>query len=41
MAAHAGRTAHTLHWPEPASTAKYPPPRVLLIDEHVDTRELY
>jgi len=41
MAAHAGRTAHTLHWPEPASTAKYPPPRVLLIDEHADTRELY
>jgi DNA-binding response OmpR family regulator len=41
MAAHAGRTAHTLHWPEPVSTARYPPPRVLLIEEHADTRELY
>ena len=41
MATHAGRTAHTLPWPERTSPARYPPPSVLLIEGHADTRELY
>ena len=41
MATHAGRTAHTLPWSERPSTARYPPPNVLLIEGHADTRELY
>ena len=40
MAAHPGRTAQTL-LSEPASMVRYPPPKVLLIEEHADTRELY
>ena len=41
MATHAGRTALTLPWPDPPSTVRYPPPNVLLIEGHADTRELY
>ena len=41
MATHAGRTAHTLPWPERTSSARYPSPNVLLIEGHADTRELY
>ena len=41
MATHAGRTALTLPWPDHPSTVRYPPPNVLLIEGHADTRELY
>ena len=41
MATHAGRTAHTLPCPDRPSTVRYPPPNVLLIEGHADTRELY
>jgi len=41
LATHAGRTAHTLPWPDRPSTVRYPPPNVLLIEGHADTRELY
>ncbi len=41
MATHAGRTALTLPWPDRPSTVRYPPPNVLLIEGHADTRELY
>ena len=41
MATHAGRTAHTLPWPDRTSTVRYPPPSVLLVEGHADTRELY
>ena len=41
MATHAGRTAHTLPWSERAPTVLFPPPNVLLIEGHADTRELY
>jgi DNA-binding response OmpR family regulator len=32
---------HTLPWSERTTTARYPPPNVLLVEEHADTRELY
>ena len=41
MAAHAGRTAHTLPWSERTSTVRHPPPNVLLVEGHADTRDLY
>ena len=41
MATHAGRTAPTLPWSERTSTVRHPPPKVLLVEGHADTRELY
>lgn len=41
MATHAGRTAHTLASLDRPSTVRYPPPDVLLIEGHADSRELY
>jgi DNA-binding response OmpR family regulator len=41
LATHAPRTAHILPWPDRTSTDHYPAPRVLIIEEHADTRELY
>ena len=41
MAAHAGRTAHSLPLSERTSTVRHPPPNVLLVEGHADTRELY
>ena len=41
MATHPSRTAHILPWPERTSTVHHPPPSVLLIEAHEDTRELY
>ena len=41
MSTHAGRTADILPWPDRTSTVHYPPPAVLLIEAHADTRELY
>ena len=32
---------HDLLWPKPLSSPRYPPPSVLLIEPHADTRELY
>jgi DNA-binding response OmpR family regulator len=41
LTTHAGRTAHTLSWLDRTSTVHYPPPNVLLIEGHADTRDLY
>ena len=41
LSTHAGRTAHILPWPDRPSAVHYPPPAVLLIEAHADTRELY
>lgn len=41
MATHADRTAHTLPSSERTPRVRFPPPNVLLIEEHADTRELY
>ena len=41
MATHASRTAHTLPSLDRPSTVRYPPPTVLLIEGHADTRDLY
>jgi DNA-binding response OmpR family regulator len=41
LATNAGRTAHTLHSLDRPTTVHYPPPTVLLIEGHADTRDLY
>jgi DNA-binding response OmpR family regulator len=41
LATHAGPTAHTLPWLDRLSAVRYPPPDVLLVEGHADTRELY
>ena len=41
LATQPGRTAHTLPWPDRTSPVRYPPPCVLLVEGHADTRELY
>ena len=42
MTTHSTRTAHNiLPWPDRTSRFHHPPPSVLLIEAHADTRELY